>query len=138
MFWCLKVSFPGVSETDFKRLLHYLYTDRLPAGIPARDVLPLVEVADRLCLPRFLACVEQMTVARLDNLPLHESAPLVLRFLEPSQLHNAEQLAEWILTFASTNYDELCRKYAKILRTLHPENQAYLNKNRWPPVWYVS
>ena len=51
------------------------------------------------------------------------------------QLHNAHQLAEWCLAYLSQNYNHICRKYPKILRSLHPENQAALNLYRWPPVW---
>ena len=28
-------------------------------------------------------------------------------------------------------------RYPKVLRSLHPENQASLNLNRWPPIWYL-
>lgn len=52
------------------------------------------------------------------------------------QLHNAHQLADWCLAYLSQNYNHICRKFPKILRSLYPENQATLNLYRWPPVWY--
>lgn len=52
-------------------------------------------------------------------------------------MHNAEQLVEWCLTCLATNYNHVCHKHTKQLRALHPENQAYLNRHRWPPVWSV-
>lgn len=53
-------------------------------------------------------------------------------------MHNADQLADWCLYHIAVNYNEICRKTPKLLRNLHPENQAYLNRNRWPPVWLVD
>lgn len=53
------------------------------------------------------------------------------------QVHNADQLADWCLYYIAISYNEICRKNLKLLRNLHPENQAYLNRNRWPPIWYV-
>jgi len=55
-----------------------------------------------------------------------------------AQIHNAHQLADWCLTYLSTNYNTLCRKAPKILKALHSENQAYLAHHRWPPVWYLK
>lgn len=52
-----------------------------------------------------------------------------------AQMHNADQLVEWCLTCMATNYNHVCHKHTKQLRALHPENQAYLNRHRWPPVW---
>ena len=54
------------------------------------------------------------------------------------QVHNAEQLADWCLSYLSQCYNTLCRRFPKVLRNLHPENQAWLNVHRWPPVWYLK
>ena len=51
------------------------------------------------------------------------------------QVHNAEQLSDWCLSYLSQSYNSICRKFPKVLRNLHPENQAALNVNRWPPIW---
>ena len=51
------------------------------------------------------------------------------------QVHNAEQLSDWCLSYLSQNYNGICRKFPKILRGMLPENQASLNVNRWPPIW---
>ena len=53
-------------------------------------------------------------------------------------MHNADQLADWCLYWISVNYSEASSKLIRLLRSLHPENQAYLNKHRWPPVWYIK
>ncbi|OTF73074.1 Rho GTPase-like protein, partial [Euroglyphus maynei] len=62
----------------------------------------------------------------------------VLRLLEPSQIHNADQLTEFCLYYITTHYNDICHNHTKSLRSLHPENQAYLNRNRWPPIWYLK
>ena len=58
--------------------------------------------------------------------------------IEFFQVHNAGQLGEFCLRYLSQNYNYICRKFPKILRNLHPENQACLNVNRWPPIWYLK
>ena len=155
-----QVSFPGVRHSTFRQLLHYLYTDTLPHGILDTDWLPLIELANRLCLPRLVALVEQSVVLDLGQESLFHVLPLALQLLEPcqvgsgncdvvhfapsrqflpfpSQMHNADQLTDWILSYLTTHYNEACKECQKLLRNLHPENQAYLNKQRWPPVWYA-
>ncbi|KAK2166217.1 hypothetical protein NP493_1329g00039 [Ridgeia piscesae] len=54
------------------------------------------------------------------------------------QLHNADQLVSWCLWFLSVNYHTVYTDHWKLLRTLSPVHQAYLNKHRWPPVWYLK
>ena len=61
--------------------------------------------------------------------------PKTLPFL---QVHNALQLGDWCLHYLAQNYNQICRKFPKVLRTFHPENQAWLNVHRWPPIWYRS
>lgn len=54
------------------------------------------------------------------------------------QLHNAHQLADWCMNYLCVNYNKLCKMSPKSMRLLHPENQEYLNENRWPPIWYLK
>ena len=54
------------------------------------------------------------------------------------KVHNALQLGDWCLHYLAQNYNQICRKFPKVLRTFHPENQAWLNVHRWPPIWYVD
>ncbi|GIY99212.1 rho-related BTB domain-containing protein 1 [Caerostris extrusa] len=111
------VHFPGVNKCCFQQLLVYLYTDEIDDTVIPSNCLELLELANRLCLP---------------------SIEHALRLLEPCQMHNADQLADWCLYHIAVNYNDICRKTPKLLRNLHPENQAYLNRNRWPPVWYLK
>ena len=52
-------------------------------------------------------------------------------------MHNADQLSDWCLYQIAISYKEISQNYSKLMRSLHPENQAYLNRNRWPSVWYL-
>lgn len=134
------VQFPGVSRECFKQLLVYLYTDRVDTTVSSANCLPLLELANRLCLPRLVASIEQKVVSELIEMCQKgiNTTELTLKLLEPCQIHNAEQLAEWCLHDIAINYNSVCLNNMKLLRKLHPENQAYLNKNRWPPVWYTK
>ena len=64
------------------------------------------------------------------------------------QIHNAEQLGEWSLSYLAQSYSTVCRRcllpwtltmcsprFPKMVRALYPDNQAALNIHRWPPLW---
>jgi Rho-related BTB domain-containing protein 1/2 len=55
------VKFPGVSRFAFQELLHFLYTDRAPKVTPA-NCLGLVELANRLVLPRLTTMLEKVVI----------------------------------------------------------------------------
>lgn len=78
---------PGVSEATFRQLLHYLYTDRLPP-LQLNSCVPLVELANRLCLTRLVQLVEHHMVTELQR--IIESGGEVtmecLMLLEPCQV----------------------------------------------------
>lgn len=130
------VKFPGVSRFAFKELLYYLYTDRSPRVSPS-NCLGVMELANRLVLPRLMNLLELRVIKEMEE--MYEQGEDVcedaLRILEPCQIHNADQLVEWCLAFLAQNYNSICRRFPKVLRCLHPENQANLNVNRWPPIW---
>lgn len=134
------IVFPGVREYTFHKLLCYLYTDEIPA-ISASKCLNLLELANRLCLPRLVNLVECRVIEDLMRLSQNEGSEAVehcLRLLEPVKLHNAHQLADWCMNHLCVNYNKLCKMSPKSMRLLHPENQEYLSENRWPPVWYLK
>jgi len=64
------------------------------------------------------------------------TSEVILSLLEQSQMYNADQLTDFCLHHVCVNYRDIYQKQSKTLRSLHPENQAYLNRNRWPPVWF--
>ncbi|OXU26125.1 hypothetical protein TSAR_007468 [Trichomalopsis sarcophagae] len=134
------IVFPGVREYTFHKLLCYLYTDEVPAISSAR-CLNLLELANRLCLPRLVNLVENRVIEDLERLSQNDGNEAVencLRLLEPCKLHNADQLADWCMNHLCVNYNKLCKMSPRSLRLLHPENQEYLSEHRWPPVWYLK
>ncbi|BES96792.1 Rho-related BTB domain-containing protein 1 2 [Nesidiocoris tenuis] len=135
------IHFPGVRCEVFRVLLCYLYCDAVGPLSPHRCV-DLLELANRLCLPRLINLIEKRVVEELvricttnDNSDVVE---ICLKLLEPCKLHNADQLADWCMSHLCTNYNKLCKMSPKLLRSLHPDNQEYLMENRWPPVWYLK
>jgi len=144
------VHFPGISKLTFGQLLHYLYTDRVTSdrastegisgGVSPENCVDLIELANRLCLPHLVTLVEksvvqQMTELREEGVDLSEVS---LAIFEECQIHSANQLSDWCMNYLAQNYNAICRKFPKVLRNLLPENQAALNLNRWPPVWYLK
>ncbi|CAG2110232.1 unnamed protein product, partial [Medioppia subpectinata] len=134
------IPFPGVNKETFRQMLYYIYTDGLDATITHSNCLPVLELANRLCLSRLVALIESHVISELTRMcdNGNDITESVLRLLEPSQIHNADQLSEYCLHQIAIHYNEICHKNTKLLRNLHPENQAYLNRNRWPPVWYLK
>ncbi|KAG8185073.1 hypothetical protein JTE90_017085 [Oedothorax gibbosus] len=134
------VHFPGVSKCCFHQLLIYLYTDEVDPSVVPSNCLDLLALANRLCLPRLVGLVEQKVIRDMIRMQDagKDTTEHALKLLESCQMHNADQLADWCLYHIAVNYNEICRKTPKLLRNLHPENQAYLNRNRWPPVWYLK
>ncbi|XP_052122122.1 rho-related BTB domain-containing protein 1 [Frankliniella occidentalis] len=134
------IVFPGVAQDTFVQLLTYLYTDELGGAVSYLKCLELLEVANRLCLPRLITLIEQKVVEQLTAKCGSEGDVVehCLRLLEPCKLHNADQLADWCMNHLCTNYNKLCKRSPKLLRQLHPENQEYLSEHRWPPVWYLK
>ncbi|XP_067643963.1 rho-related BTB domain-containing protein 1 isoform X3 [Eurosta solidaginis] len=134
------ILFPGVTIYTFHKLLCYLYTDEIPQ-ISADKCLNLLELANRLCLPRLLNLVECRVIEDLTTISQNETNETVdhcLKLLEPVKLHNAHQLAEWCMSYLCVNYNIICKFSLKGLKSLHSDNQEYLREHRWPPVWYLK
>lgn len=64
--WSFQIQFPGVKESTFRQLLHYLYTDRIPP-MQALSCVSLIELANRLCLPRLVQLVESHIVNEMQR-----------------------------------------------------------------------
>ncbi|KAJ8928030.1 hypothetical protein NQ314_019441 [Rhamnusium bicolor] len=76
------IEFPGVREYTFHKLLCFLYTDEVPAVSAVRCV-NLLELANRLCLPRLVNLVERRVIEDLERLQPSEAIEQCLRLLEP-------------------------------------------------------
>lgn len=134
------IQLPGVTEYTFHKLLCYLYVDEIPP-ILAEKCVNLLELANRLCLPRLLNLIECRVIEDLTRISLTDSCETVeqcVRMLEPVKLHNAHQLAEWCMSYLCVNYNIICKVSPKSLKSLHPDNQEYLREHRWPPVWFLK
>ncbi|XP_037939980.1 rho-related BTB domain-containing protein 1 isoform X2 [Teleopsis dalmanni] len=134
------IVFPGVTIYTFHKLLSYLYTDEIPP-ISTDKCLNLLELSNRLCLPRLLNLVECRVIEDLTIISQNKTNETVdhcLKLLEPVKLHNAHQLAEWCMSYLCVNYNIICKFSLKGLKALHQDNQEYLREHRWPPVWYLK
>lgn len=87
-FWFLKVHFPGVTKCCFQQLLVYLYTDEIDDSVNPSNCLELLELANRLCLPRLVGLVEQKVIHELVKLSDAgvDATEHALRLLEPCQV----------------------------------------------------
>ena len=66
----------------------------------------------RLVLPRLMSLIEVSVINELRE--LEESGvdviEAVLRLVQPCQIHNADQLGDWSLSFIALNYNSACRR----------------------------
>ncbi|XP_074640911.1 rho-related BTB domain-containing protein 1-like [Tubulanus polymorphus] len=134
------IPMPGLEQLPFSYLLEYLYLDDCCPDFSEVDPVELIELSNRLCLPRMHSLLESMLVKHL--MKAHDDGENimedVLALIEPAQCFNAVQLASWCLSYLCNNYQTLHNKYFKFFKMLHTDNQTYLVKNRWPPLWYLK
>ncbi|XP_069473791.1 rho-related BTB domain-containing protein 2 isoform X1 [Ambystoma mexicanum] len=134
-----EVLIPYTTRSCMRAVLEYLYTGQFSA-CPDLDAIELIILANRLCLPHLVALTEQYTVTGLMEASLMQVDidGDVLVFLELAQFHCAHQLGNWCLHHICTNYNSVCRKFPRDMKTMSVENQEYFEKHRWPPVWYLK
>ncbi|XP_039615007.1 rho related BTB domain containing 4 isoform X1 [Polypterus senegalus] len=134
-----QVSIPRTSCTCMQTVLEYLYTSLLTPS-PGHDLLELIELASRLCLPRLVALTEQYAIDEMLRTASQgvDMDGQVLAYLEMAQFYNANQLAAWCLHHICTNYNSICRKFRKEMKRMSPENQQHFEKHRWPPIWFLK
>ena len=84
---CFQVPFPGVGKDTFIALQEYLYTGQCPV-LRDIDCIELIELANRLCLPRLLALTELYIVRELTQYDEvgKDVVEDVLTLLEPAQV----------------------------------------------------
>lgn len=90
MLSIFQIVFPGVTIYTFHKLLCYLYTDQIPP-ISAVKCLNLLELANRLCLPRLINLVECRVIEDLTLISQNETNETVdhcLKLLEPVKVSN--------------------------------------------------
>ncbi|XP_074856257.1 rho-related BTB domain-containing protein 1 isoform X4 [Carettochelys insculpta] len=134
-----EVVLPNINKASMQAVLDYLYTKQL-ASSQELDMLELIALANRFCLPHLVALAEQQAVWELTQASGSGIGidGEVLSSLELAQFHNANQLAAWCLHYICTNYNSVCSKFRKEIKTKSPDNQEYFERHRWPPVWYLK
>ena len=83
------IHFPGVSKLTFFQLLHYLYTDKSPANVTTSTCVHLIELANRLCLPRLVTLIETVIIELFTKeMEVEEDiSEKALAILQPCQVH---------------------------------------------------
>ncbi|XP_072858326.2 rho-related BTB domain-containing protein 2 isoform X1 [Pogona vitticeps] len=134
-----EVSLPGTNSACLRAVLEFLYTGHF-VPTPDLDATELLVLTNRLCLTRLQALTEQYAVDELVHASLQqvEIDAQVILYLEMTQFHNAHQLAAWCLHYLCTNYNSVCRRFPREMKAMSPENQAYFERHRWPPIWYLK
>ncbi|XP_036024344.1 rho-related BTB domain-containing protein 1 isoform X2 [Onychomys torridus] len=134
-----EVHLPSINKMSMQAMLEYLYTKQLSPTLDL-DPLELIALANRFCLPHLVALVEQHAVQELTKAAVSGVSidGEVLSYLELAQFHNANQLAAWCLHHICTNYNSVCSKFRKEIKSKSAENQEYFERHRWPPVWYLK
>ncbi|XP_066488651.1 rho-related BTB domain-containing protein 2-like [Tiliqua scincoides] len=141
-FWescAAEVSLPGTNCACLRAVLEFLYMGFL-VPTPDLDAMELLVLTNRLCLTRLQALTEQYAVDELVHASLQqvEIDAQVILYLEMTQFHNAHQLAAWCLHYICTNYNSVCRRFPREMKSMSPENRAHFERHRWPPVWYLK
>ncbi|XP_042314164.1 rho-related BTB domain-containing protein 1 isoform X1 [Sceloporus undulatus] len=134
-----EVVLPSINKASMQAVLDYLYTKQLSSS-QELDTLELIALANRFCLPHLVALAEQHAVQELTKTAMSGVSidGEALYYLEIAQFHNANQLAAWCLHYICTNYNSVCSKFRKEIKTKSPDNQEYFERHRWPPVWYLK
>lgn len=134
-----EVRLPNINKMSMQAVLEYLYSKQLSPALDL-DPLELIALANRFCLPHLVALVEQHAVQELTKAAVSGVGidGEVLSYLELAQFHNANQLAAWCLHHICTNYNSVCSKFRKEIKSKSAENQEYFERHRWPPVWYLK
>ncbi|XP_044276327.1 rho-related BTB domain-containing protein 1 [Varanus komodoensis] len=134
-----EVVLPNINKASMQAVLDYLYTKQLSPS-QELDTLELIALANRFCLPHLVALAELQSVQELNKTAMSGISidGDVLCYLEIAQFHNANQLAAWCLHYICTNYNSVCSKFRKEIKTKSPDNQEYFERHRWPPVWYLK
>ncbi|KAL5010074.1 hypothetical protein ScPMuIL_012379 [Solemya velum] len=131
-----EISIPDVSAGCFLAFLEYIYTDKYPEAWG--DPMELLVVANKYSQKRLVNLCE-LNVQKDIEESLSQNGDdsleaCVIDMLLMSQMHNAEQLAQWCLHFISSNYDAFANRddFSK----LDGSNREYIDENRWPSLAY--
>lgn len=85
-----------MTEYTFHKLLCYLYTDEIPP-VSADKCLNLLELANRLCLPRLLNLIECRVIenlTKISQIETSEAVELCLSLLESVKVRFTQETNE--------------------------------------------
>ena len=87
-YFYLQISLPGISKDIFLAIREFLYTGECPARATL-NCLGIIEVANRLCLPRLVTLVEAQVVNDLtdEDKSGEDIIEDVLTLVEPAKVH---------------------------------------------------
>ena len=93
-------------------MLYYLYTDQSPP-VTLVTCLTVLELANRLVLPRLVTMIETSIISQLRQEIEHGEEMYVeaLELLQPCQMFNASQLAQWCLAYIGQNYLQIYERF---------------------------
>ena len=103
----------------FSAVLYYLYTDQTPHVTPVTCLLVL-ELANRMVLPRLVTMIETSVITQLRQEIEHGEELFIeaLELLQPCQMFNAAQLAQWCLAYIGQNYLQIYERFIKLISIL--------------------
>ncbi|XP_041371650.1 rho-related protein racA-like [Gigantopelta aegis] len=132
-----QVNVGGTTSECFLALLEYLYTDHAP--ISETDPVGILILADEYDVTRLGNLCELYITKEVEKQcerNIETSEIDVIGLLFTAQMYNAKQLSDWCLQFISTNYMALSKR--KEFAMLTGANRVHVEKERWPPVWYME
>ncbi|KAK3791334.1 hypothetical protein RRG08_012518 [Elysia crispata] len=143
------IPFPDINAETFGTVQEYLYTGETPRSLcnssnynlnSAVDCVALIELSNRLCLPRLMSMVEVAVVEQLQSCydSREEMLQDALSLVEPAKLYNANQLLRFCLFTLSTNFSDVQAHFHKLFLTLPEETRDLVELQRWPPAWYLK
>lgn len=107
-----------MTEYTFHKLLCYLYTDEIPP-VSADKCLNLLELANRLCLPRLLNLIECRVIenlTKISQIETSEAVELCLSLLESVKVRFAQKSNK---EFSSEFSQFLASQCSPISRMVH-------------------
>ena len=70
------------------------------------------QIFSRLVLPRLMTLVEKHVIEEMEQIVEGggDVIETVLKLVQPCQIHNADQLSDWSLSYIANNYNTACRR----------------------------
>lgn len=123
------------SVQGFLALLEYLYTDTVQFD-GETDLVELLVLADRFCLPRLVALCELHITREVESVMKCGDDFDLIGLLLTAEFYNAVQLRIWCLDVIASKYEMFSVRPK--FELLQGENLVYVNEHKWPPLSYLE